>query len=96
MKWRTPELNSTGHLPMLQANSSSGASDPAQMIKLFAKFWDQESGVFLVLKQKRMTFKIDSLNCVFQQAFLTRNHLRTFKEIDLRKEVVKETNTFCP
>lgn len=56
LNWRTPELQSTRNSPMLQANSSSGAGDPAQMVKLFAKFWDQESGVFLVLKQKIMTF----------------------------------------
>jgi hypothetical protein len=42
---------------MLQADSPSSAGDPAQMVKLFAKFWDQESGVLLVLKEKMMICK---------------------------------------
>lgn len=54
-----PEMKSAENLPMLQANPSSSPSDPAQMVKLFAKLWDQVSWVFLVLQKRKMMFKID-------------------------------------
>lgn len=54
-----PEVKSARNLPMLQANSSSSPSDPAQMVKLFAKLWDQVSWMFLVLKKKTMILKLD-------------------------------------
>lgn len=52
-------MKSTRNVPMLQADSSSSASDPAQMVKLFAKLWDQVPWMFLVLKKKMMISKID-------------------------------------
>lgn len=54
-----PEVKSASNLPMLQANSSSSPSDPAQMVKLFAKFWDQVSWMFFVLKKKIIIFQVD-------------------------------------
>jgi hypothetical protein len=54
--YKLPEMTSTRNLPMFQANSSSGSRDPAQMVKLFAKFWDEVSWMFLVLKKKIMIF----------------------------------------
>lgn len=51
-----PEMKPAENLPMLQANSSSSPSDPAQMVKLFAQLWDQVSWVFLVLKKRNMIF----------------------------------------
>lgn len=54
-----PEVKPAPNLPMFQANSSSSPSDPTQMVKLFAKLWDQVSWMFLVLKKKTMIFPID-------------------------------------